>query len=364
MFNATSLSAPPRHAGLFTKLFMMAALATMPFATGCASDKAVIAQANQFHGELNKAVITDPELANYIQSVGGRVIETAGRLYSQGYRPKAKSEEASDWMFSNAMEFHFVNSKTLNAFTTGGEHMYVYTELLRRSHNEDELAAVIAHEYGHVFGRHIHNGMNRQLAVMLGAGAAAAAGYVAGGEEYAGYGAGLGAVAGGLANAGFSRGDETEADKLGFDFYVRSGWDPDKFSGFFRTILEEEKKAGGGGSGMAFLSSHPATAERITNSEKWAAEWKAKHPDWQQRMKPPVATQAQFSRLQQRSIVVGQSMPDDKSLNQQTLLAALPRSCMFPDEPHPPEAQKARQKLAVQEEPTAAQPKKRRQSNP
>ncbi|QOV87399.1 M48 family metalloprotease [Humisphaera borealis] len=321
---------------------------TLLLGSGCASDKAVIAQANEFHGELSKAVITDPELSTYIQTVGDRVVTIAAKRFSQGYRPKSKVDEASDWMFSKAMEFHFVNSKTLNAFTTGGEHMYVYTELFRQSTSEDALAAVMAHEYGHVFGRHIHNGMNRQMAVLLGSGAAAAAGYVAGGEEYAGYGAGLGMLAGGLANAGFSRSDESEADKIGFDFYVGAGWHPDHFADFFRTILKIEQKAGGGGSD--FMSTHPATAERVANAEKWAAEWKAKHPDWQQKLKPPVANAAQFARLQQRSIEVGKAMPDDKSLNQATLLAALPRSCMFPDEPHPPEVQKAQQKLAAKAE--------------
>ena len=328
MFRAASHSLSRRFFFAVARSVIAVSLGTtLLFGSGCASDKAVIAQANEFHGELNKAVVTDSELATYIQKVGDRVVETAARRHSQGYRPKSKVDEESDWMFSKAMEFHFVNSKTLNAFTTGGEHMYVYTELFRQSSSEDALAAVMAHEYGHVYGRHIHNGMNRQMAVLLGAGAA---------------------VAGGLANAGFSRGDESEADKIGFDFYVGSGWHPDHFADFFRTILKIEQKAGGGGSDL--LSTHPATAERVANAEKWAVEWKAKHADWQQKLKPPVASASQFARLQQRSIEVGKTMPDDTSLDQATLLAALPRSCMFPDEPHPPEVQKAQQKLAAKAE--------------
>ena len=53
------------------------------------------------------------------------------------------TDEDRDWMFSKKMEFHFVNSKTLNAFTTGGEHMYIYNELFKQCKSEDELAAVM-----------------------------------------------------------------------------------------------------------------------------------------------------------------------------------------------------------------------------
>lgn len=371
----------PRHVGarrFVARLVAALGLSAVLVAggTGCASDQKVIEQANTFHGELSKAVITEPQMATYIQSVGDRIVDSAHSLYDQGYRPKKKTKEDDAWMFSKGMEFHFVNSKTLNAFTTGGEHMYVYTELLRRCKNEPELAAVMAHEYGHVFGRHVQNGMNRQMLSMVGAGGLAAAGYVAGGSEngeaYAGYGAGAGAAIAGLANAGFTRGDESEADHLGFDFYVRAGYAPDDFGGFFRTILEEEKKAGGGaaaGGLAAFTSDHPATADRIANSEKWAADWKAKHPDWQTRVKAPVADTGKFAQIQQESVALAKTMPDDASLSNQKLLAALPRSCMFPDEPAPPDAKAAQQQLAQiadQREAAAAakQPKAKKKPKP
>ena len=344
--------------------------ATLAGGTGCANDARVLAQADQAHGELNKAVVTDPMMADYIQEVGDRIVSTAARLHETGYRPKKKSGEESDWMFSDAMRFHFVNSKTLNAFTTGGEHMYLYTELLRRSRNEGEMAAVMAHEYAHVYGRHVQNGMNRQMVAMLGAGGAAAAGYVAGGSEkggqYAGYGAGLGMLAAGLVNAGFTRSDEAEADKIGFDVFVRAGYHPDDFAGFFRTILEEEKK-GGGGAQPEFMSDHPSTPNRIAAAEKWADTYKAEHPDWKQRLRRPVASESEFRRIQQRSVEIARSMPDDKTLAGSALMAALPRSCMFPDEPHPPEAKRAQQYLMQraeqqqgQAQPAQQQPRQRR----
>src|SRR4051812_37248144 len=90
--------------------------------TGCATDKQVIGQANQFHQNLEPAVIRDPELTSYIQRVGDRIIAAAKQLDQQGFGPASHKKEDSKWMFSG-MQFHFVNSGTLNAFTTGGNHM-------------------------------------------------------------------------------------------------------------------------------------------------------------------------------------------------------------------------------------------------
>lgn len=157
-------------------------------------------------------------------------------MYRQGYGPAAQVDEDSQWMFSQKMQFHFVNSKTLNAFTTGGEHMYVYTELFQKTRNENELATVMAHEFAHVYGRHVQKGMNRQYGVLLATVGAGAAGYALGDksnrETYAGLAAGGAMLAGQLLNAGFTRGDEAEADEMGFEFYIRAGYDPDHFGDF------------------------------------------------------------------------------------------------------------------------------------
>jgi len=45
------------------------------------------------------------------------------------------------------LQVHLVNSKTLNAFTTGGNHMYIYNQLFQEARSEDELAGVMSHEY-------------------------------------------------------------------------------------------------------------------------------------------------------------------------------------------------------------------------
>src|SRR5205085_11668751 len=100
--------------------------------------------------------------------------------------PKSHFDEKQkqQWMFSQNMRFHFVNSKTLNAFTTGGEHMYIYNELFQECKSEDELAAVMSHEYAHVYCRHVQKGMKNQYTALAAAAALAGVGYVAGGQEH------------------------------------------------------------------------------------------------------------------------------------------------------------------------------------
>lgn len=311
--------------------------------TGCASDKQVLAQSSQFHSGLQPAVMTDPELDRYINDVGARIIRAAAEVdRERGGKTRDGKDDA--WMFSDKMKFYLVNSKTLNAFTTGGEKMYIYNELLQSARSEDELAAVMAHEYAHVYGHHVQSGMNRQLALMLGAGALGAAGYAAGGKEkgaeYAQYGTGVGMLAGQLVNSGFSRESETEADSLGFDFYTRAGWDPARFGDFFKTMAQKV----GSSQGPDWMSSHPTLASRVQAAEQRAQKL---GPRAAQYRREPVADARRFQAIQERARRVGQSMPDDQSLeNSKQLLQALPRSCLTPDQPVPPDARRAQQALA------------------
>jgi predicted Zn-dependent protease len=163
---------------------------------------------------------------------------------------------------------------------------------------------------------------------MLGAAlAAAAAGYVAGGKEsgaeYASLAGGGAMMAGQLVGSNFTRKDEAEADKYGFVFYTRAGWDPDRFDDFFQTMIDK-----GYDKGPEFLSDHPSLANRVKDAKARADKLGPNAEKFRQR---PVASGADFQRIQRRAQEVGRNMPDDKSLEQtQELLQALPRSCLTP----------------------------------
>jgi predicted Zn-dependent protease len=307
--------------------------------SGCASDRQVINQADQVHNGLKPAVMNDQELNNYLQAIGDRIISAARQLDSQGVGPKAHTKEEADWMFSEGMRFHFVNSKTLNAFTTGGEHMYIYNELFQTCKDEDELAAVMAHEYAHVYCRHVQQGMNRQYAIMGGAAAVGIATGVAAGSdhgvEYGTAAAGAAMAAGQFIGMGYTRKDEDQADEYGFRFYTRAGWDPNQFGDFFQQMIDM-----GYDTTPEMMSDHPSLASRVEQAKQWAAALPPEAKKWR---KPPIADEARFKQLQARAQQLAKTMPSDKSMEEaQTLLAAF-GNCLMPTEQ--PEQVKARKEI-------------------
>jgi predicted Zn-dependent protease len=308
-------------------------------AGGCAKDQTVIQQAQQVHAGLKPAVMEDPELNGYLQAVGRRVIVQAQALDQQKFGPDSHRSEDSSWMYSSNMQFHLVNSKTLNAFTTGGEHMYIYNELFQQCRTEDELSAVMAHEYSHVYCRHVAKGMDRQKILAGTAVAAQGAGYAYGGSEkgaqYAKTFSSAAAAAGQFLGLTFTRQDEAEADKLGFAFYSHAGWAPDHFGDFFQQLIDK-----GLDTTPALQSDHPTCKSRVEVAKQEAAALPPEAARWKQ---PPIANAQQFAALKARAAQLAKTMPNDEQLQKaQTLLSAFPSCVTAVDQP---DQKAARQRL-------------------
>lgn len=310
--------------------------------SACATDRQVIAQANDAHVELAPATIGDARLEQYLQDMGERIVDAAREADRSREGPKAHFDEDEDnsWMFTSG-RFHLVNSETLNAFTTGGEHMYIYSELLEQCRSEDELAAVMAHEYAHVYGRHVHKGMNRQYTVLAASAGAGLVGLAVGGkehgEEYGTTAMVSAATLGQFLSLGYTRSDEEEADKWGFHFYVRAGWDPDRFGDFFQQLIDK-----GLDTTPEMMSSHPSLASRVATAKKRSAALPPEAAGWR---KPPVADAPTFAALQARSAQIGRTTKTSEQLAKaQTLLSAVP-SCVTPEDQ--PDQKEAQRRLAM-----------------
>ena len=155
------------------------------------------------------------------------------------------------------------NPGQINAFAIPGGHIYVYTGLLLAAENEAELAGVLAHEIGHVVGRHSAN----QLATQMGLQVLTEVALGQEPEELAGEIA-TWANVGALSR--FSRDDERESDTYAVAYLSAAGYDPRGLLTFFAKLRQLEA---GKRSGLEnLLASHPPTDERIKRLEKLIAK--------------------------------------------------------------------------------------------
>ena len=58
---------------------------------------------------------------------------------------------------SEEFKIYFVKSDQINAFVTGGQNIFINTELILAANDYREYAAVLAHELAHILGGHIFN---------------------------------------------------------------------------------------------------------------------------------------------------------------------------------------------------------------
>ncbi|MGH7131205.1 MAG: M48 family metallopeptidase [Phycisphaerales bacterium] len=144
--------------------------------------------------------------------------------------------------------------KEPNAFALPGGKVGVNTGIFTVAKNQDQLAAVLAHEIGHVVERHHDERITRQMGA---SGAVQLLGALAG--DY-----GTLATQGGslLAQTGFllpgSRAQETEADVVGQRLMAEAGFDPAQAVNLWQNMI-----AAGGGRQPEWLSTHPNPQSRI-----------------------------------------------------------------------------------------------------
>jgi predicted Zn-dependent protease len=206
------------------------------------TDEEEIELGNAFADELAKEfhLLDDSKIGGYSSTIVSRLAEHCRRK-NMPYRVQV------------------VDTKVVNACALPGGRIFLNRGLIEWSHNEGELVAVLAHEVGHVVGRHGANrltrmamarhlydelkrslGVNRNLVVKI--------------LEMMGGPMAL------LAQMKYSRDDETQADVLGAYNMQRAGWHPRHAAVVLGRFGEGESSAVG--ELTEVISTHPAPSRR------------------------------------------------------------------------------------------------------
>lgn len=196
--------------------------------------------------EVNHQIplVQDPLLNAYVGRLGG-LLATASERPGLDY------------------EFRVVDSRVVNAFALPGGYIYVTRGLLEQTRSGPELAAILAHEIGHVAARHGVHKLQRQL--RTGSLVGVLYQLILGGEPELLRQRALG-MAGAIWSARHSREDEQEADELAVRYLVRAGVNPEGMVTLLETLLAEE--TGEDSTRVAdWFSTHPLTSSRISRAQ-------------------------------------------------------------------------------------------------
>ncbi len=160
---------------------------------------------------------------------------------------------------SQVYQITILNSPNVNAFALPGGYLYITRGLLALANDTAELAAVIAHEMGHVTANHGILRQQKEAEVEL---ASRVVSDVLSDKD-----AGRRAlVRGKLRLAQFSRNQELQADAIGIAAIGEAGFDPYAAADFQKTMaayMEFRNKSGDGDTSLDFLATHPSTPQRI-----------------------------------------------------------------------------------------------------
>ena len=192
--------------------------------------------------------VEDPALNAYLTQVGSSLAE-------RSHRP------------GMPYTFRAVNASHVNAYAFLGGSIAATRGIMLAMDDEAELAALLGHEIGHVNARHAARSMTSGILAQV-AVAAATVAVAEKNEDWAPVVAGLGGIGAGALLARYSRAHEREADALGMEYMVRSGYNPQGMIGLQDILV---KMSHGKPSAIELMfATHPMSQERYDTAVKRA----------------------------------------------------------------------------------------------
>ncbi len=158
--------------------------------------------------------------------------------------------------------FQVLDDDEINAFATPGGHIFITRGMIRLARNEDELAAILAHEIAHIQAQHGLQSIRTSRITSALTSTAITGVYLAGSEEVAEltevFSDSIDDVTQTLFTAGYSRASEEEADETAVEILRRAGYSP-------RALLTylEQMAADWESDGPGFMQTHPSPSDRM-----------------------------------------------------------------------------------------------------
>ncbi len=199
--------------------------------------------------EKKKTLNADPAMLARVRGISNKLIAKVGV-----FRP-----DATKWKW----EVNVEKNDQLNAYCMPGGKIMVLSGLVEKiKATDDELGAVIGHEIAHALREHGRERMSQAYVQQFGLQALASLiGGTAG--SMAAQGAGLGSQL--FFSLPNGREQEREADKMGLELAARAGYNPDA-----AVTLWQKMSANNNGAPPEFLSTHPASENRIKDLQALA----------------------------------------------------------------------------------------------
>lgn len=160
--------------------------------------------------------------------------------------------------------FQVLDDDEVNAFATPGGHIFLTRGMVRLAENEDELAAVLAHEVAHVVESHgLQTIRTSRITAALTSAAITGAQFAAG-EEVAElteiFEGTIDDVTQTLFTAGYSRSAEREADQGAVKILRRAGYAPSALASFLERMDARWEPDGPG-----LARTHPSPSDRLND---------------------------------------------------------------------------------------------------
>ena len=209
------------------------------------SEDQEIAMGKRYHAQIlqQTALYQDAELQDYVQRIGDS-------LSTKSHRPN---------LF---YRFTVLDSPDINAFALPGGYIYINRGLMAYLSSEEELAAVLGHEIGHVTARHsVRQYSQSQLLGILSTAIEMNQGRSAGN---------LANLASGALLSGYGRDMELEADDLGAQYIAQEGYSPQGMFDVLSVLKDQEiySKAQAEKRGQEPRSYHGVFASHPTNDKR------------------------------------------------------------------------------------------------